>query len=94
MDHEQVQLAIIVVVQKSCTGAPSAVSHTGPLRHIGEGPITVVVIQNVAKVGCYVQILIAVIVVIAGCYPSAVASPNDSRFRRHVCEGAIPVVSV
>ena len=94
MGHEQVQLAIIVVVQKCCAGAPFTVNHTRLVGNIGEGPITVVVIQNVAPIGGHVQILIAVAVVVPCSNPFAVSFASHSCFCRHVCKRAIPVIAV
>src|SRR5882762_3417993 len=63
--HEQVELAVIVVVEESGARAPPAGGDSGRFRDVGERAISVVVVQRVAAVVGHVDIFEAVVVIVA-----------------------------
>ncbi len=47
---EQIQLAVIVVVEPNCASGPARRSDAGVVGYIGEGAITIVVIKDIAAI--------------------------------------------
>ena len=62
---EQVEPAIVVVVEPDSAGSPSGSGDAGLLGHIGESAVAVVVIENAATVLRDVEVGKAVAVVVA-----------------------------
>jgi len=60
-------MAVAIVIDKRTAGIPACAfaRHACLLAHIGEGSITIVVVQNILSVISYEQILPAVIVVVS-----------------------------
>src|SRR5205085_10282674 len=61
---EQVEGAVVVVVEEAGAGTPAAAADPGALRHVGEGAVAVVAIQRVAAVAGDVEVGVPVVVVI------------------------------
>ena len=90
--NKQVELAIVVVIEKSCTCAPSSRANTSFGGDIGKGPISIVVIKGVATIAGYVNVLESVVVIVTDCNPHAVVILRHSGQAGplgHVGEGAI-----
>src|SRR4029453_18619222 len=64
--HEQVEPAVVVVVEKAGAGAPSAGGDAGTGGDVGERPVAHVAVQGVAAVVGHVDVGEAVVIVIAG----------------------------
>ncbi len=94
--HEQVQLAVAVVVEpRRCRGPHAVIAHTGLCRYVRERSVTVVVVQNGMPVAGHIDVRVSVVVVVAhGNAEEKSAVRADSRLLRHVREGPIPVVPV
>src|SRR5271170_1632955 len=71
--YNEVEESISVKIDPGRGGGPSAAHNTGFLGYIGKGSVAIVVVELIAAVGRYVQVFIAVVVVIADRYSHAVA---------------------
>src|SRR5258708_7666194 len=92
--HDQIKESIAIQIHPCGTRRPATASHAGLLRHIGEGAITVVVIQLVPAVRSNIQVLIAVIVVIPDGYSHSLSRSLQSRFFRNVFAAAVTFLLV
>src|SRR5205085_2816030 len=63
---EQVEQAVVVVVEEAGAGAPAAAANARPLRHVRKGAVAVVAIQRVAAIARQVQVGVTVVVVVGG----------------------------
>src|SRR5207249_12266286 len=91
---EQVEFAVVVVVEPNRTGRPAGCSDTGLVSHISKRAVTIVAIQNIAAVTRDIEINPTVAIVIAGGDAHAEGATSHSGFVGHVCERAIVVVMV
>ena len=94
---EQVQLAVVIVIEKTRRGGPAAAFDARARRHVRERAIAIVVIEDVVAVTRDVDIREAVIVVVAGGNPHAVvpvAGAVEARSLRHIREAAIRVLAI
>ena len=91
MHHHEIKTTIAIVVDESGAGGPTRRLHTGRARHVCKGTVPVVVIENVAastgRVIRYVQIDIAVIVIIACSHAHALAAVTDAGLLGDIGEG-------
>src|SRR5204863_4042479 len=62
--------------------------------HVGEGPLAVVVIQNVPAVVGDVKIVVTVVVIVADADSHAPAGVIETRARGHIRERAVAVVAI
>src|SRR5215469_1328231 len=87
-------MAIAVVVDKSTACAPARPlpRHPGLVAHIGERPVPVVVIKNIISVIGDVQVVEAVIVVIADAHALSPSGASHSCLDGHV--GKCPVAVI
>ena len=92
--HVEVQIPVIIVVQKRTSCSPVAVAHGGALRHIGECSIPVVPIEEVGAVVGHIEVQIPVIVVVAGSASRSVSRVAHGGALRHIGECSIPVVPI
>src|SRR5215472_16466883 len=66
VSHNQIEPAILVVIEPSCAGGPSAlIGHTGLCGYIGKGAIAIVQVENGSAVAGYVEVRVTVIVEVA-----------------------------
>src|ERR1041385_5436303 len=86
--NEKIKLAVVVIVEPDGASGPSGSSDTSLVSHIGERPITVVVIKQIASVTRDVQINPSIAIVIAGCDAHAESSAGHSCLVRHIRECA------
>src|SRR6185312_10603179 len=63
--NNQIQPSVAIVIDEHRARGPSAARDASFVRDIGERPVAVIVIQNIAANSCYVKIGPAVVVVIA-----------------------------
>jgi hypothetical protein len=92
--HEEVQLAVVVVVEPDGAGAPARSGHACLLRDVRERPVTVVAIEGGPAIGGHVQVGEAVVVVIPDRGAHAERASRHPRLVRHLGERAVPVVLV
>src|SRR6202034_2223483 len=69
---QQIQVAVVVVIKKSCRTAPTTSLYAGLGRDVRKGTITIVVVQGVFSVVRDVEVGKAIIVVITDRYTHAV----------------------
>src|ERR1700736_3606031 len=94
---EQVQLAIVVVIEKAGGNGPTAACDSRFRGHIGESSVAVVVIQNVLAIASNVQVGIIVIVVVTDGYAHAVvaiAGTRQTGLLGHVREAPVSILTV
>ena len=83
---EQIEPAVVVVIEPDRAGGPSRRGHAGFFGHVGKSAVAVVVIENASAVLRYVQIRKAVAIVVADRDTLAVAAGRDSGLLGHVGE--------
>ena len=89
---EEVEPAVVVVVQESGAGAPLSRSHSGDFRHVDERAVPVVTIERVSAVVGDVDVCEAVVVVVADRDAHAVVvlrHAGETGLLRHVGKRAL-----
>src|SRR5450631_406725 len=92
--NEQIEPAVVVVVEPHRAGIPAGSRHPRFLRHVRECPIAVIVIENAALVLRNVEVGKAVAVVVARRHPHAVAAAGHTGLFGHVGERAVMIVAI
>ena len=64
-DYDQVKITVAVEIAKARRGRPPVREHSGGGRHILEGPIAAVPVEDCPPQTGYEQVIVAVIVVVA-----------------------------
>src|ERR1017187_8395236 len=67
-------MAIIVVVEKSSRCRPSARFNARLLCYIGKRPIAIVMVEDVLSITCYVDIWIAIVVIVSDSHSHAIVT--------------------
>ena len=91
---EQVEAAVVVVVEPDGAGGPAGSGDAGFLGHVGERAVAVVVIEDAAAVLRDVEVGEAVAVVVADRDAHAVAAAGDAGLFGHVGECAVAIVAI
>ena len=94
IDHEQVQPAVVIVVEPAGGNRPLVTLNSRFLRHILELSIAQVAIKNVPVDACNKQILIAIIVVVRRRSAHRIADASDPGFLRDIGEFHTTIVPV
>ncbi len=92
---EQIEFAVAIVVDEraACVPARAFARHSCLLADVGEGTVTIVVVQNIlAEVGNE-QIVPSVVVVVADAHALPPAGMRDSGLRSHVGESSVAIVA-
>src|SRR5947208_7266775 len=55
--HEEVEVAVIVVIEKPGARTPSASDNSGAFRYVGERAVPIVMVERVPAIACYVDVL-------------------------------------
>ena len=95
--HEQIEAAVVVVVEEPGAGAPSAGPDPRAGGDVGERAVSLVAIEPVAAIAGDVEIREAVVVVVADrhAHPvDAVCGAAETGLLRHVDEGAVTLLPV
>ena len=92
--HEQIQLAVVVIVEPDGAGGPSGCGHTGPVGNVGKSAIAVVVIKNIAPITRDVKIDPAIAVIIGSSYSHAKGATGHACFVGDIRESAIMIIVV
>src|SRR5215831_6422170 len=91
--HKEIQVAVVVVIDKARTHVPAVGSDAASSRHVGECPVTVIVIEDaLPKVGDK-QVGETVVIVISDGHTHAVTLPFHAGLFCYVCECPIVVVA-
>src|SRR5262249_23942931 len=88
---------IVVVVEKTGAGTPSSAPDARLRGYIGKGSVAIIVIQGISAVAGYIDILEAVIVVVADRHSHAVEVLGHSAepgFPGNIAESAIRILVV
>src|SRR5579872_591046 len=94
---EQVEFAVVVIIEKSGRDGPTPAGDPGLRGHIGERSVSIVVIENVPAVTGDVQIRIAIVVVVADRDAHAVvaiARISQTCLLRYISEGTVSILAV
>src|SRR5260370_31349376 len=91
--HEQVQPAIIVIVEPDRARSPSRCRDSGLCSHVGKRAIAIVAIQNAAPVLGDVKVGKTISVTVAYRNPHPLTSTRDPSLLRNVCKPAIATIS-
>ena len=92
--HEEIELAVAVVVDPGRAGAEVRILHARLGRHVGKGPVAVVVVEDRRAPVGDVDVLVAVVVVVAHGHAHAEALAAHARLRGDVGKGSVAVVAV
>ena len=95
--NEDVELAVVVVIEEPGTRAPAAGCNTGCLGDIGKRAVSVVMVERVAAVSGHVDIFKAIVVVITDSHTHRVVVLLGSRqtcLLRHIGKGAIRILVI
>src|SRR5207248_3132816 len=76
---EQVELAVVVVVEPDRARSPARSLQAGLSRYIRECAVAIIPVQNAFAVRRHEQVGPAIVVVIAGCHTHAESSARDAR---------------
>ncbi len=66
--HEEVEAAVVVVIEEPGARAPSAGGNSSAIRDVGERAIPIVVVERVAAVACHADVLKTIMIVVAHRY--------------------------
>ena len=77
--HEQIEIAIAVVIEEGRARAPERIAHARVACHIGERPVSVVAKQRIRSEARDEEIQVAVVVVVADRDSHAVPAQADTR---------------
>src|SRR6267143_5281134 len=91
---EEIEAAVIVVVEPDGAGSPSGGSDTGFCSDIGERAIAIVVIENAVAVLRDIKIRKSVAVIVTDSHAHAVRISWDASFFGDVRERTVPIVTV
>ena len=94
ISDEQIQPPIAVVIDKRRSRPEERIFDARLRRHIAERSVAVVVVQNRGVVVGDVQILIAIVVKVAGCHADAKTFSSDTRSGSHVGKRSVAIVAV
>src|SRR6266516_1349663 len=92
--YEQIQFAVVVIVEPDSAGGPSGCGHPGPVGNVGKSAIAVVVIKNIASVTRNVKIDPAIAVIIGGSYAHAESAACHACLVGYFRETAIVIIVV
>jgi len=91
---EQIEAPVVVVIEPHGAGAPSRSAHAGLGRHVGEGAVAVVVIENAVWILSDIQIGESVAVVVSHGHAHSVSIALDASFGGDVSERAVAIISI
>src|SRR5712692_8936547 len=78
---EQVELAVVVVVEKAGARAPSGGRHSRLRRHILKLAVAAIPVENIGAIGGQVEILKSVVIIIADGDAHSVPGPDPGQAR-------------
>src|SRR5262249_32056068 len=94
---KQIEFAVVIVIEKSCRSRPAASFHTCQRRHVGECPITIIVIEHVTTVTGEVDIRKPVVIIIPRRNAHAIvrlARAGESRLLGDVRKATVVILTV
>ena len=95
--HEEVEAAVVVVIEEPGARAPSAGGNSSALRDVGERAVPIVVVERVAAVACHADVLKTIVIVVAHRYTHRVVvlrHPSEAGFFPHIRECAVGVLII
>src|SRR5262249_23221309 len=92
--NKQVQIAVVVVIDKRGPGGPSRSPHAGLRRDVRKRSVAVVLEKVILSQAGYKQVVKAVVVVIANGATHAPSDVPNPHLVRDVREGAVTVVVI
>src|SRR5437879_8578301 len=92
--HEQIKPSIVVIVEPYRAGRPSGCCDSSFSRHVREGPISIVVIENAVGILRDIEIRKAVSVIVPGRDSHAIRISRHTGFLRYISKRALAIVVV
>src|ERR1700720_1790368 len=92
--YEQIQLAVVVVIQERSAGRPLGCSYTGGLGNIDESTVAVVLKQMVLPEAGYEKIVKAIVVIVTHGASHAPTDIVETRLVCHISKGAITIIVI
>jgi len=92
--HVQIQIAVLIVVQKCAPDSIQVVFQTGLFGDVGEGPIAVIPVKDVRSPIADKEVLIAIIILVGGYQSHPHAFVADACFRCHVSKGTVAIIPI
>src|SRR4029077_14782895 len=93
LTNEQIQSAVVVVIEPNGAGGPSGSGHASLLRHVREGAVPIIVVKDALTVLRHVKIRETVAIVVSNGYALSVPACGDSCLFGDVGESAIAIIS-
>ena len=95
--HEEVEVAVIVVIEEPGARTPSASDNSGALRYVGERAVPIVMVERVPSIACHVDVFETIIVVVTHRHTHRIVAlrhPSEAGFFRHIRECAVGVLMI
>ena len=90
--HVEVEVAVVVVVEKDSAGAVVVPANSG--GDVGKAAVPFVAVEDVGAVVGHVEVAVVVVVVVAHCATSTPAGVTDAGPGSGIDKGAVPAVGV
>src|SRR5262249_19642243 len=92
--NEEIKFAIAVIVNKRAAGVPALAiaCYAGLCAYVAERSVSVIVIKDILTEISNVQVVPAVVVVVANAATLAPSGVGDAGLQRHIGEGSIAIV--
>src|SRR5207244_4777244 len=94
---EEIELAVVVVIEEPCAGAPAACTDSGFSGHVSKRSVSIVVIQGVSSIPCYIDIFETIVVVVSDSDTHAIEALRSTAHARtygHIGERSIRILMV
>ncbi len=94
MDHEQIELAVVIEIEPPRGNRPLGAANANPFGHVLERSVAAVVIQRVVIDTRHKDVRMAVVVVIGYGYAHRITLARHASLLRNVCEVHVAVVAI
>src|ERR1700730_11276054 len=92
--HEEIELAIVVIIDESGAGRPTRIADASFLRNVAEGAVAIVSEQMVWSQAGHVDIVPAIVIVIANRYSHPPSDVTDPGLVRYLGKRSVAVVVI
>src|SRR5262249_30849429 len=92
--YEQIQLAVVVVIQERRAGGPLGCSYPSGLGNIAESTVAFVLKQMVLPEAGYEKIVKAIVVIVTHCASHAPTDVGETRLVCHISKSAIAIIVI
>ena len=92
--NEQVQLAVVIVIQEGRARGPTGIADVGALSNVRKRAVSVILEEMIWPQAGYVEIVKAIIIIVTNCDPHPPADISDARLVRYICKRAVAVIVI